>query len=234
MKKKEQEEKFVICKKCHTNNEEDANFCKKCGSRIKKKLDRESSYLSLSRIFKILSIVIAIDTVFLARPHLGTARWDNIIISYALLLVFSLICSSIFRILGLHSNWKDFFHKPKEFIDKQTIVEMEAIAAILLCTTILFGYSYSRLIWIKPGNNYVEHKIKKYVTRWNNVEYERLGDRKCQESIHLWKSEITMIPNCYEYTYHITFKDGESCNITYKTRYDRKRNEEVFSYCAKK
>ena len=223
-----------ICRRCKTENEEDALYCKQCGSILKNKITTSNIFLTLSRIFKILSIVLAIDTLLLTRSHLGTARWDLIVIEYALILAWTLLLSSIFRLVGEDKSFIDLIKKKELFKDYQTFTELKLILLIIFCALILLGYTNSRIMYIKPGNMYVERKVKNYAKRWGTVEYTRAGVRKCTDKKMYFDKIEGKVINCYEYTYRIEFKDGQSCFIKYRTRYDYKRNEEIFSYCAKK
>lgn len=222
------------CPKCQTLNDADANFCKKCGIPISFAYKKSMVLLFISTIFKILSITIAIDVVLMTKPLIGTPKIDNIIIEYALILGFTLLCSTCFRILGEGKSPIAVLFKKNEVWDRNTYIEIHAIFLLFICTFLLFCYTNTRIIFLKPGDNYVERKVGQYIQRWYKVSYERVGVRKCSKKTKIYKSYSITTPFCYDYTYIVKFRDRDSCFIHYTSYYNHKINKESFSYCAKK
>ena len=236
-KKKEEletEVEKIACYKCQSLNDIDANFCKKCGNPLKNSKEQLKVFFYISRLFKILSIALAIDTLWFSRAHIGTAQWDNIIIEYAFILVLTLICSTLFRIMGEGKSLIRIVLKKEPFWDSITQEEAKLIYLVLICGLALFCYSNTRVILLKPGNNYVDRRVGQHVKRWYKVNYARTGVKKCNEEIKIWKGFYLTNPFCYDYTYEIQFRDRDSCFIHYVSHFDFKRNQETFSYCSKK
>ena len=222
------------CAKCHTLNDFDANFCRKCGTPIAFSYKKSKALNFISTIFKILSITIAIDVIWMTRPLMGTAKIDNIIIEYSLLLIGTLFCSTCFRLLGEGKSLIDMFLKKNAEWDRNTYAEMHIIFLFFIGIVLLCIYTNTRIIFLKPGSNYVERKVGNYIQRWYKVNYERVGVKKCDKKTKIFKSFSITTPFCYDYTYRIIFRDRDSCFIHYTSQFDHKINKEDFSYCAKK
>lgn len=231
---KKEEKKKKTCNKCKTQNDEDANFCKNCGKKLKTKITKENVLYSISYLLQIISIAVALDAMVQVRPHVGSTRGDNIVIEYAFLLATCLLLSTVFRLLGNNVTPKKII-KNKFNMSEQTTKEVRLITAVYVLAMFLFIYSNSRIVFLKPGNNYIDKKIEQYVKRWDGVEsYSRIGYNKCPRVNWYWKYLPDYTFFCYEYTYVIKFEDGKSCFIKYRTRHTSKVDNEAFSYCDKK
>lgn len=223
----------TICANCDTLNDSDANYCKKCGLPITASLKRSKVFLFISTIFNILSLTMVVDVIWITKPLIGTLKWDNIIIEYAYLLAGTLFLSTCFRLLGEGKKIQDLI-KLETLEEPKTTKELRLILAILICAFLLFIYTNTRIMFLKPGNNYVERRVGQHITRWYKVRYERTGVRKCPDKKKIWKNFYIKTPFCYEYTYKVKFRDGDSCYIHYTSEYNHKINVETFSYCSKK
>lgn len=238
MRKKKKEKDFkeiekIECYQCQTLNDSDANFCKKCGADIYLKKEKSNLLFYMSTIFKVLSITIAIDVIWLTKPLLGTSTGDSIIIEYSLILAVTLFLATCFRVFSEGNTIFDLLNKEVR-IDRKTQSEFGISFLLLLCAIIMCIYSNTRIIFLKPGNNYVERKVNKHIQRWYKVQYARTGVRKCKKKTKIWKNYSITTPFCYDYTYIIKFRDGDTCFIHYTSHFDHKVNKEAFSYCAKK
>lgn len=241
-KKEEQPEEPVIikveevvkktCSKCKTENDSDAIYCKNCGIKLEQE-EKQSFIQHLSKVFQILSIAIAIDAMFQTRIHLGTSRGDNIVIQYAFLLASTLLLSTIFRIIGNKVTVEKIV-KARFAMSYQTARELRIIIMVYIIEILVFIFSNTRLPFLKPGNNYIDHTVGRYIQRYEGVtSYTRVGITNCER-----EKKSKFLPTyqffCYEYTYELKFEDGQSCFIKYKTKKNQKIDTESFSYCYKK
>lgn len=223
----------IECYQCQTLNDADANFCKKCGISISAKQERLNVFFYISTLFKVLSITIAIDVFWVTKPLLGTPTGDSLIMEYSLILAVTLFLATCFRLFSEGQTVFTIFSQETR-MDRKTQSEFGIISLLVICSALIFIYTNTRIMFLKPGNNYVEKKVSKHITRWYKVRYMRTGVRKCPKKTKIWKTFTITTPFCYEYTYLIKFRDGDSCFIHYTSQYDHKLNKESFSYCAKK
>ena len=219
------------CKNCSTENDIDAKYCKNCGKRLFSKIEKEGIYFLFNRIFKILSLVIAIDLLFLVRPHFGTSTGDYILICYILLLVLTLILATFCRIMSEGVTFEKI-KKNKFKMTKTTQVELGVIILLFMISMVILIHTNTRIMYIKPGNSYIDKKVEKYVSRWRDTKsYVRTGVRRCPSTGKIFNKIPKYDINCYEYTYRISFKNGDTCFLKYRSRQDHKMNQETFSYC---
>ena len=225
-----------VCRYCLTENDKEALTCKNCGGKLREevKVEKWNRLIFVSVLFRILSIVVAIEIAFQIKPHLGTTRGDLIIIGYGLILMNTLLFATVFRLIGEGEDLEEL-KTPKFQLTGTTKTEMTIILGIFIVVMFMAIHTNTRTFIIRPGNRYIDGKVNRYIKRYDGaIDSKRTGTKRCEGPNGFLKYITNKVPFCYEYIYEIDFNDGEKCFVTYKSRYDIKINTENISYCNKK
>jgi len=169
----------------------------------------------INKVFGILFVIFGICIVLFSTYNF--VRYCYLIV-YIGLLIYGFIIVIKKKYIGKHSDIIGIF--------------ITTVLGILLIGDIAYNYVYinysaNRDMNREPTKKYLENKVNEYLRNFDYVNYQLEDSSSCMA----YTIFITPIPGCYEYKYTVTLRNGEICELTYKTKYDEHSNDETFYGC---